>query len=35
VDSTEGVVDAWGVFAETYPHIDVDEILSCEYLTKR
>ena len=31
VDSTAGVVGAWQVFAETYPGIDVDEILSCRF----
>ena len=30
VDSTAGVVDAWKLFAETYPGIDVHEILSCK-----
>lgn len=29
VDSTAGVVGAWEVFAESYPGIKVDEILSC------
>ena len=29
VDSTAGVVGAWEVFAQTYPGIDVEEILSC------
>lgn len=29
VDSTTGVVGAWETFAITYPHIDVDDILSC------
>ena len=27
VDSTEGVVGAWHTFAETYPHLNVQEIL--------
>jgi hypothetical protein len=31
IDSTAGVVGAWEVFAESYPHIDVKEILSCEF----
>ena len=31
VDSTDGVVGAWELFAETYPGIDVTEILSCQY----
>ena len=28
VDSTEGVVGAWNTFAVTYPHLNVQEILS-------
>jgi len=28
IDSTAGVVGAWHVFSETYPHINVTEILS-------
>ncbi|GJE84272.1 phosphatase [Phanerochaete sordida] len=28
VDSTAGVVGAWEVFSQTYPHIDVHDILS-------
>ncbi|KAI0089136.1 phosphatase [Irpex rosettiformis] len=31
VDSTSGVVDAWKLFAETYPGIDVHEILSSSH----
>ncbi|KAI0787051.1 phosphatase [Irpex lacteus] len=31
VDSTAGVVDAWKLFAETYPGIDVHEILSSSH----
>ena len=34
VDSTAGVVGAWEVFAASYPHIDVKEILSCEFLPR-
>lgn len=32
VDSTAGVQGAWETFAESYPGIDLREILSCEYL---
>lgn len=31
VDSTAGVVGAWQIFAQTYPGIDVHNILSCEH----
>lgn len=31
VDSTAGVVGAWKIFQESYPDIDVDQILSCEH----
>ncbi|KAI0700778.1 phosphatase [Cytidiella melzeri] len=31
VDSTEGVVDAWNVFAKTYPAIDVPQVLSTSH----
>ncbi|KAJ3576188.1 hypothetical protein NP233_g600 [Leucocoprinus birnbaumii] len=31
VDSTAGVVGAWETFKESYPDIDVSEILSCEH----
>lgn len=33
VDSTDGVVGAWQTFAETYPGIDVHDILSCMWYT--
>jgi hypothetical protein len=29
VDSTAGVEGAWSSFAETYPHLNVQEILAC------
>lgn len=32
VDSTTGVKGAWNLFRETYPTIDVNYVLSCEYL---
>lgn len=35
VDSTDGVVGAWELFAESYPHIDVHDILSCGYSVHR
>ena len=28
VDSTQGVIGAWHCFKETYPHLNVEEILS-------
>ncbi|PFH51361.1 hypothetical protein AMATHDRAFT_74925 [Amanita thiersii Skay4041] len=31
IDSTAGVVGAWNVFKETYPHIDVQNILSSSH----
>ncbi|KAF9268156.1 HAD-like protein [Marasmius fiardii PR-910] len=31
VDSAAGVAGAWEVFQEKYPHIDVQEILSCSH----
>ena len=31
VDSTKGVVGAWHVFKQTYPHLDVEEILNSVY----
>lgn len=31
VDSTAGVEGAWDLFRETYPSIDVQNILSCEH----
>ena len=31
VDSTDGVVGAWELFAEKYPGLDVTVVLSCEY----
>lgn len=30
VDSTDGVVGAWELFAEKYPGLDVTVVLSCE-----
>ena len=30
LDSTAGVVGAWEIFRQSYPHIDVKSILSCE-----
>jgi len=30
VDSTPGVVGAWNNLRKTYPHLDVQAILSCE-----
>lgn len=35
VDSTDGVVGAWELFAEAYPHIDVHDILSCGHSVHR
>ena len=32
VDSTDGVVGAWELFAEKYPGLDVTQVLSCTYL---
>lgn len=32
VDSTAGVVGAWNNLRKTYPHLDVQDILSCEDL---
>ena len=31
VDSAEGVLGAWQLFAQTYPGIDVHDILSCAF----
>lgn len=31
VDSTAGVVGAWELFRQSYPTIDVQDILSCEH----
>jgi glycerol 3-phosphatase-1 len=30
VDSTAGVIGAWQTFANSYPDIDVQKILSCK-----
>ena len=30
VDSTDGVVGAWELFAEKYPGLDVTQVLSCK-----
>ena len=30
VDSTDGVVGAWELFAEKYPGLDVTRVLSCK-----
>lgn len=35
VDSTAGVVGAWELFRQTYPSIDVANILSCEHRAKK
>ena len=32
VDSTAGVVGAWETFAETYPGLDVENVLSCTHV---
>lgn len=32
VNSTKGVVGAWHVFKETYPHLNVEEILNSMFL---
>jgi hypothetical protein len=34
VDSTNGVVGAWNALAKVYPQLDVDHILSSEFVTK-
>lgn len=31
VDSTDGVVGAWELFAEKYPGLDVTQVLSCKW----
>ena len=33
VDSTPGVVGAWNNLRKRYPHLDVQDILSCEVLS--
>jgi len=31
VDSTDGVVGAWETFQESYPDIDINKILKCQW----
>jgi len=33
LDSTQGLAGAWDTFSQTYPNINVQEILSSAYLT--
>lgn len=35
VDSTDGVVGAWELFAEKYPGVDVTTVLSCKSIMRR
>lgn len=32
IDSTAGVIGAWNLFKEKYPGLDVEQILSCEFI---